>query len=92
MQEQGGAVVRLRKITILSGEAKPLAKGDSRGFAYKCRWTVAGTVEHWGHVHERTNQYVAEFTVEPIKNYWKITQMKILDEQRVNFETRLRGL
>ncbi len=36
------------------------------------REIVAGSVGHWGHVHQRINQYVARFTVEPLDDVWKI--------------------
>jgi len=98
MQEQGGAVSRIREISILEAHDDPLPgldAGEKRpadGFARYCLWTVAGTVEHWGHIHERTNQYEAIFVIEPVGDSWKITDMVLLDEQRVKFETRLRGL
>lgn len=96
MQEQGGAVSRIREVTLLEGRRRPLEstqEGETgRGFAYRCRWNVSGTVEHWGHIHSRTNQYEAVFSVEPRGTAWKITDMDLLDEQRVNFETKLRGL
>ena len=98
MQEQGGAVARVRDVSIVSGEKGPLPADedgqdhDERGFAYRCRWNVAGTVEHWGHIHERTNQYEAVFSVEPVDNAWKVTNIQLLDERRLQFETRLRGL
>jgi hypothetical protein len=65
---------------------------DSRSFRYCCRWTVAGTVEHWGHIHARTNEYEALFTVEPRHNAWKITHLQVMSEKRLKFETSLRGL
>ncbi|MCH5377987.1 MAG: hypothetical protein JJ992_28855, partial [Planctomycetes bacterium] len=96
MQEQGGAVSRIREVKILDGRKLPRDElpdsADERGFAYRCRWTVAGTVEHWGHVHARTNEYEADFTVEPRDDAWKITSLKVQDERRVSFETSLRGL
>lgn len=98
MQEQGGAVSRIRDVSILESRDDPLPRldaGEQRpeiGFARYCLWNVAGTVEHWGHIHERTNQYEAIFVVEPVGDTWKITDMVLLDEQRVKFETRLRGL
>jgi len=98
MQEQGGAVSRIEEVSILSGQTEPWT-GDAperpdaeEGFAYRCRWNVAGSVEHWGHIHQRTNQYEARFGVEQVDNVWKVTTMQLLDEQRVNFETRLRSL
>ena len=96
MQEQGGAVSRIREVTLLDGKAEPLGKSadaaNQSGFRYHCRWNVAGTVEHWGHIHSRTNQYEAIFVVEPRGSAWKITDVDVLDEQRVKFETKLRGL
>jgi len=98
MQEQGGAISRIRQVTILTGRNEPTPhageneKRDERGFTHRCRWNVSGTVEHWGHIHERTNQYEALFVVEPVADAWKITDVELLDEQRVRFETRLRGL
>lgn len=91
MAEQGGARSRVGEVKILSGTKKPLPNNDGPGFEYQCRWNVSGTVEHWGHIHERTNQYLAQFTVQPIDDHWKITKVELLDEQRVQFETRLRG-
>jgi hypothetical protein len=95
MQEQGGAVSHIRQIEIIHGQRQTVASGlgdagDAQGFTYRCRWNVAGTVEHWGHVHERTNQYEALFTLKPIDGVWKVTKMELLDEQRLRFETRLR--
>jgi hypothetical protein len=98
MQEQGGAVSRIHEVSILAVQDDPLPRtgtGQERNehrFVRRCRWNVAGTVEHWGHIHERTNQYEAVFVVEPVDNAWKITDMLLVDEQRVKFETRLRGL
>jgi len=98
MQEQGGAVSRICEVSILKDGNEPLPdpgtgkQHDEHGFARRCRWNVSGTVEHWGHIHERTNQYEALFVVEPVAGAWKITDLLLLDEQRVQFETRLRGL
>ncbi|MDP6058090.1 MAG: hypothetical protein QGH33_04320 [Pirellulaceae bacterium] len=95
MQEQGGAVARGREVVVEEGSPPPTPLGAtqvSRGFGFRCKWTVKGSVQHWGHLHSRTNQYVALFRVEPRDNAWKITKMEVLDEQRLKFETSLRGL
>jgi hypothetical protein len=95
MQEQGGAVSRIREVKIIDGKKEPLpnhSDNDERGFQFRCRWTVNGTVEHWGHIHARTNEYKAVFAVQPRKNAWKITNVELLDEKRIKFETNLRGL
>lgn len=108
MQEQGGAVSRVRAVEILNGQAEPLPEQleskrtqaeqsqsqqpglDDRAFAYFCDWTVEGTVEHWGHIHARTNGYKARFIVEPRDGAWKITALEVRAEERVKFETSLR--
>ena len=98
MQEQGGAMSRISEVAILSGQKEPFPNDnagkqrDEHGFCRRCRWNVSGTVEHWGHIHERTNQYEALFVMEPVAGVWKITELLLLDEQRVQFEPRLRGL
>lgn len=94
MQEQGGATSRIREVSIVSGQAETIDDSDPydrRGFRYQCRWTVNGTVEHWGHIHARTNQYDALFRVEPRDGQWKITDLDVLSEERLAFETSLRG-
>lgn len=96
MQEQGGAVSKVRNVEILEGDKQTAMDENQnpaqRGFTYKSRWNVSGTVEHWGHIHSRTNQYEALFQVEPRGNSWKITKMELLDEERVSFETDTREL
>lgn len=58
-------------------------KKDGRGWAVTARWDVYGSVRHWGHVHYRCNTYRAELTLVPTEDYWKLTRVQILDEERV---------
>ncbi|MEM7475548.1 MAG: hypothetical protein AAF483_11210, partial [Planctomycetota bacterium] len=100
MQEQGGAISKIAEVEILKGnmltpeeaQQEHDDSGHSRRFTYKGLWNVAGTVEHWGHIHARTNQYEARFEIETRENTWKITSLDLLAEERVSFETSLRGL
>ena len=59
-------------------------------FGFRSKWDLVGTVEHWGHIHERVNIYDAEFTVELIDDSWKITAMEVLDEEQGPVKTRTR--
>ncbi|WP_417386973.1 hypothetical protein [Gimesia sp.] len=96
MQEQGGAISRVTDVNWESIELQPRpgpeVEGslDERSFAVKATWTVAGTVEHWGHIHTRTNKYEGIFFLEPVDGVWKLTGMELLDEERLPFKTRLR--
>ncbi len=97
MQEQGGAVSKIREVNLLDGGKYTGATDGSDAstatkFSYRGRWNVAGTVEHWGHIHARTNQYEALFEVEMRNDAWKITNLELLAEDRVSFETSLRAL
>ncbi len=46
-------------------------------------WDVYGSVSHWNHIHFRCNAYKAELTIVPVDNYWKLTHLQLLDEERV---------
>jgi hypothetical protein len=92
MQEQGGAVSRIRKVDFIDGHLDSSSTEQTGASAFSCtaRWTVTGTVEHWGHVHERTHRYQARFRVHASGGSWKITGFEVFDEQRLNYTTRLR--
>ena len=91
IREQGGAVARVRAVEYDDGQQAVLSESaEWPSFRYRSRWTVSGTVEHWGHVHERRNQFAALFSVEPRDGQWKITGMQIEDQQSIATRTRLR--
>ena len=91
MEEQGGAIARVTSSVIKekSVQDRMFTQGQAR-FLYHCTWNVAGTVEHWGHVHTRENQYAALFTVAGVDNAWKITDLDVESENRISFQTGLR--
>jgi hypothetical protein len=93
MKEQGGIVSRAGEVTMETCAVEPSGApeaGIPAGFEARATWIVTGTVEHWGHVHARTNRYSATFAVEPRSGAWKITSMDGLEQTRVKFETLLR--
>lgn len=92
LRDQGGAIARIRSVEYDAGAA--VARKESvvpwPGFQYKSTWTVSGTVEHWGHVHERQNQFDAVFTIEPREGHWKITRMDVAGQSQKSARTTLR--
>lgn len=92
VRDQGGAVARIRDVTPETGTAVTRAEttADWPAWEYRSTWTVAGTVEHWGHVHERQNQFDAIFTLEPRDGSWKITRMDIQGQTQKSAKTTLR--
>ena len=83
-QEQGGSVAVIEKVELIDGNLLPVSETSRQSaisFGYKANWTLAGTIEHWGHIHERTNRYQARFLVELLEaengtGGWKITNIQ----------------
>jgi len=86
MRDQGGAVARVQSVDVLETElvSAGLIPGTRRAaFQMRSRWRVHGVVYHWGHVHARTNEYDALYTVAQREDQWKITGVKPLGQRRV---------
>jgi len=81
LANQGGARAKVKSVEVLDATNQPL-DGD-RGFQTRATWNVAGSVGHWGHVHQRVNQYEAELTVRVIDGAWRITDLEVLQEERL---------
>ena len=80
LANQGGARVKVKTTEVGNAE---LVSRDGNRLTIASDWNVSGSVGHWGHVHQRTNQYEADFTVEPQEGRWKITSMRLLQETRL---------
>jgi hypothetical protein len=80
LANQGGARVKVKEIDLIEFDAQPSREG---GFSATATWNVAGSVGHWGHVHQRRNQYRAEMEVAPVDGVWKLVALEILNEERI---------
>lgn len=89
MAEQGGSQSRILKITPVS--SRLLGRPTADSFEIEYSWRVAGSVEHWGHVHTRENELTAKLSVRNVDGHWKLGGVRFLSQRRVRFETRLRG-
>jgi len=81
--QAGGARARVKEVEILDVDVnhpgnRPL------GLLFRATWTAMGSVGHWGHIHIRKNQYEANITVEPVDGAWKITNLELLEEKRID--------
>jgi hypothetical protein len=81
LENQGGARARIQEVEVLETDTNPVDGGP--GFRTRCTWNVAGSVGHWGHLHQRRNQYRAELTVQPVEGEWKITGLELQSEVRL---------
>ncbi len=85
LRDEGGAVCRVKKLEYLQCALVP-ADEDSR-YAVQAHWRVFGLVNHFEHTHERVNEYHARYEIAPESNVWKIVDVEITKEQRLNPST-----
>jgi hypothetical protein len=90
LQEQGGAVARVNKVTVTKSE--PAAGQIKGGFVERVTWQVEGTVEHWGHIHTRVNEYTADLGIAPSHGAWKINSMDVVKQSQVSSAVSIRRL
>jgi hypothetical protein len=90
MQEQGGAVARVKEVTVTRSE--PVASKAKDGFAERVTWQVEGTVEHWGHIHTRVNEYTADLGIAPYHGVWKINLLDVVKQSQIRSAVSLRRL
>ena len=81
LANQGGARAKVRTLDVTEATNEPLDRSGS--FRSRASWNVHGSVGHWGHVHQRVNRYDADLKVEVIDGAWKITELDVLQEERL---------
>jgi hypothetical protein len=82
LENQGGARAKVKEVTIIDGDYSS-ADGGGAGFVSHLTWNVLGSVGHWGHIHQRTNQYEARFVIRVVGGEWRITDLELIQEQRL---------
>ena len=81
LANQGGARAKVKEVALQSIHTDLL--GDHPGIKARCVWNIYGSVGHWGHVHQRANQYEGDLVIEEIGGQWKLTALNLLQEQRL---------
>lgn len=90
MEEEGGAmsrVVAVRPVRTELVSQGEIALDDGRrvrAFKVEATWQVDGRVTHWGHSHDRTNEYDGRFTVAAEEGGWRIHDAEITRQERVD--------
>ena len=83
VKRAGGAQAKVKEVNIQDVKVENHAIRPG-ALSLKSKWTAMGTVGHWGHIHSRKNQYEAIVTVEPVDGSWKITDLELLEEKRID--------
>jgi hypothetical protein len=90
VQEQGGAVATVQEVKVTKAEPLPGKLKD--GFNERITWQVTGTVEHWGHIHTRVNEYTADLGIAASDGAWKIVSMNVTKQSQVKSSMSVRKL
>jgi hypothetical protein len=83
IQQAGGAQAKIKEVVVEQAHAERI-DGEGLTYALHGTWTALGTVGHWGHVHQRKNRYEAVVTVAAKEGAWKIVDLEMRDEQRID--------
>ena len=89
MEEEGGAMSRVVAVRPLETKIESQGEVEFGGrripaFTVAARWQVDGRVTHWGHAHDRTNEYDGRFTVAAEADGWRIHDAEVTRQERVD--------
>lgn len=82
VKKAGGAQAKVKEVAVESVKVHPVP-GNRRALQLEATWSARGSVGHWGHTHIRMNQYDALLTLEPVEGAWKLTELEIVREERM---------
>ena len=81
LKNQGGLRVSVKNVNLM--ELEPIACAKNSQSCFRCRWQAMGSVGHWGHVHQRTNEHLAHLGVSSQDGNWKITSLELLSQGQI---------
>ena len=87
LQEEGGALCRVKSVSLLEATVEAVDRRPTArvpGIVLDARWSVEGVVYHWGHSHTRRNEYRARYTVAAVAVGWRIVAVEPLEQRRVD--------
>jgi hypothetical protein len=88
LESSGGPRVRVYEVALRECQEVPGAEPASGSFRTRAEWVTIGQVTHWGHTHERTNRYEAEMTLVALERRWSISELDLLNEERLQKVSR----
>ncbi len=85
LENQGGARAKVKDVEMLQVQPEALRREEDGDLTFDVRgsWIVTGSVGHWGHIHQRRNQYDARLTIRSVDGSWRITALELLEELRI---------
>jgi hypothetical protein len=86
MQEEGGALSRVKRVEVIEASVQePRAQDapEAQAYGILARWRVEGVVYHWGHAHERINEYAAAYWIALRPSGWRVVELEPLEQRRI---------
>ena len=83
IEQAGGAQAKVKQTEVLDVDVKASRK-QKGALNVRTNWTAIGSVGHWGHIHTRQNVYDAILTLIVEDGSWKISDIELLEEKRVD--------
>jgi hypothetical protein len=87
MEQEGGATARVERVQIVSAK---ITDRSATTATIHATWRITGTVEHWGHIHQRTNEYTARVGLERQDGRHFLETLAIERHDRIGDEYRVR--
>ncbi len=84
VKQAGGARAKVNQVQILEVEKVTKEQYFEKQIQLHAKWSAKGSVGHWGHIHTRENIYDALVKLEPMDGAWKIIDLELLEEKRVD--------
>jgi len=80
IENQGGIEAKVNEVLVKSVDEISDAE---EGLNYHGNWIVKGEVGHWGHKHQRINEYNAIIKIRPVGGVWKMHEIDVIEEKRL---------
>ena len=71
----------MNEVNILT--VNEVKRSGDDGFITDAKWTISGSVSHFGHTHYRRNQYHALVKFVTDGSAWKIWDIELIGEKRL---------
>lgn len=80
IENQGGIEAKVNEVLVKS--VNEISDAEE-GLNYQSNWIVKGEVGHWGHKHQRINEYNAIIKIRPVGGVWKMHEIDVIEEKRL---------
>ncbi len=89
LEEEGGPASRVQEVRV--SRIHDGMTSTSTELNLGCTWEAEGEVEHWGHIHRRSNEYTATLILSCDDGAWRIKSIDVQEQLRFDHGARVRS-